>query len=282
MTNTFKIACLQTRPMPNFDSALQEMYDLAVSAVKKGAKLIALPEYCGGLVTQGSLLNPPSALEENHKVLTELKKFSSKFKVFTLIGSIAISSSNGKIFNRSYIFDDRGKILSRYDKIHLFDVTLSESEKYRESSVVSGGNTISVCKTKLGILGQTECYDLRFPSLYRQLSQAGAQIIFVPAVFTKKTGEAHWHILNRARAIENGAYIVSPCAIGKVKGGGEGYGHSLIVNPWGEIISDGGNERGVSFADINLDEVELTRKKIPSLTHDKKFSFLLEKERKTA
>ena len=282
MSSSFKIACLQTRPMPDFDSALEEIYDLSILAVKKGAKFITLPEYCGGLQTKGSLLNPPSSQEKNHKVLIELKKFSSENNVFILIGSIAISSSNGKILNRSYIIDDKGEILSRYDKIHLFDVDLSDTQRYRESSIISGGNIISICRSKFGILGQTICYDIRFPSLYRELSQAGAQIIFVPAVFTKKTGEAHWHILNRARAIENGAFIVSPCAIGKVQGGGEGYGHSLIVNPWGEIIADGGNERGVIFADINLDEVESTRKKIPSLTHDKKFGFLIQKERKTA
>jgi predicted amidohydrolase len=122
------------------------------------------------------------------------------------------------------------------------------------------------------MLGQTVCYDIRFPYLYRELSQSGAQIIFIPAVFTQKTGEAHWHVLNRARAIENGVFIVSPGAIGKIQGGGGGYGHSLVVNPWGEIISDGGDKRGISLAEINLDEVQQVRNKIPSLTHDKKIN----------
>ena len=155
----------------------------------------------------------------------------------------------------------------------MFDVDLSETEKYRESNAVSGGEKVNVCKTKFGILGQTVCYDIRFPYLYRELAKAGAQIIFIPAVFTQKTGEAHWHVLNRARAIENGVFIVSPGAIGEIQGGGGGYGHSLIVNPWGEIISDGGDKRSVTYAEIDLDEVELVRNKIPSLTHDKNIIF---------
>ena len=269
MENNFKIACVQTEPKPDFESALTEIFSLSSQAINEGAKLIALPEYCGGLKTENGMLRPPSSIEKDHLVLNELKKYSKQKKIFILIGSIAILNSEGKIFNRSFIIDDEGNIISRYDKVHLFDVDLSETEKYRESNAVSGGKNVSVIKTKFGILGQTVCYDIRFPYLYRELSHAGAEIIFIPAVFTQKTGEAHWHVLNRARAIENGVFIVSPGAIGSVQGGGGGYGHSLVVNPWGEIISDAGGKRGVSFADINLKEVQLVRNKIPSLTHDK-------------
>ena len=261
MAKNFKIACLQTRPMPNFDSALKEMYDLGVSAVNNGAKLIALPEYCGGLVTQGSLLNPPSALEENHKVLNELRKFSSQFKVFTLIGSIAISSSNGKIFNRSYIIDDRGKILSRYDKIHLFDVTLSENEKYRESSVVSGGNTISVCKTKLGILGQTVCYDLRFPEMSRALALAGSEVLIAPSAWVKgPMKEEHWITINKTRAIENGCYVISPDQVGNIY-----CGRSLVVDPYGKILLDMKKKQGIGYVEIDLKKVKQIRKSLPLL-----------------
>ena len=173
--------------------------------------------------------------------------------------------------NRSYIIDDFGNIISRYDKIHLFDIKLSEQESYLESATVQGGLKAVICQTPFGSLGQTICYDLRFPHLYRDLSKTGAEILFVPAVFTKKTGEAHWHVLNRARAIENGAFVVAPCAVGKVDGGGGGYGHSLIINPWGEILADGGADSGFINVNINLEEVSSARTRIPSLSHDKAF-----------
>ena len=194
-------------------------------------------------------------------------------KKFILIGSIAISGAAEKILNCSYIIDDFGNIISCYDKIHLFDFKLSENELYRESATVHGGETSVICQTPLGCFGQTICYDLRFPHLFRDLSQAGAEILFVPAAFTKKTGEAHWHILNRARAIENGAFVVAPCAVGKVEGGGECYGHSLIINPWGEVLADAGADSGFINVNIDLAEVDSTRKRIPSLSHDKVFEF---------
>jgi predicted amidohydrolase len=269
----FNIACLQTRPRPDFQSALDEAIALAEDAVAAGADFLTLPEYCGGLKTEGSAFAPPFATEENHPVLKGLRDFAKNRKKYLLIGSIAIKSSAEKILNRSYIIDDFGNIISRYDKIHLFDIKLSEQESYLESATVQGGEKAVICKTSFGCLGHTICYDLRFPHLYRDLSKAGAEILFVPAVFTKKTGEAHWHVLNRARAIENGAFVVAPCAVGKVEGGGGGYGHSLIINPWGEILADGGADSGFINVNINLEEVNSARTRIPSLRHDKAFVF---------
>ena len=267
----FNIACLQTRPRPDFQTALDEAIALAEEAVASGADFITLPEYCGGLKTEGSAFAPPSATEENHHVLKGLRDFAKIRKKYLLIGSIAIKGSAEKILNRSYIIDDFGNIISRYDKIHLFDIKLSEQESYLESATVQGGLKAVICQTPFGSLGQTICYDLRFPHLYRDLSKTGAEILFVPAVFTKKTGEAHWHVLNRARAIENGAFVVAPCAVGKVEGGGGGYGHSLIINPWGEILADGGADSGFINVNINLEEVSSARTRIPSLSHDKAF-----------
>ena len=269
----FNIACLQTSPRPDFQAALDEAISLAEKATAAGADIITLPEYCGGLKTAGSTFAPPFETEENHPVLKGLRDFAKNKKKFILIGSIAISGPADKILNRSYIIDDFGNIISRYDKIHLFDIKLSESELYRESSTVHGGETAVICQTPLGCFGQTICYDLRFPHLFRDLSQAGAEILFVPAAFTKKTGEAHWHVLNRARAIENGVFVVAPCAVGKVEGGGECYGHSLIINPWGEVLADAGAHSGFINVNINLEEVDSTRKRIPSLSHDKAFEF---------
>ena len=269
----FNIACLQTSPKPDFQSALEEAIVLAEESIEAGADFIALPEYCGGLKTEGSAITPPFATEENHPVLIGLRDFAKKRKKYLLIGSIAVTGPAGKILNRSYIVDEFGDILSRYDKIHLFDIKFSEKESYCESATVSGGQAAVICQTPLGCFGQTICYDLRFPHLYRKLSQAGAQILVVPAAFTKKTGEAHWHVLNRARAIENGAFVVAPCAVGKVEGGGESYGHSLIINPWGEILADAGSDSGLINANIDLEEVNSARMRIPSLRHDKSFQF---------
>ena len=269
----FNIACLQTSPKPDFQSALEEAIVLAEESIEAGADFIALPEYCGGLKTEVSAFTPPFATEENHPVLIGLRDFAKKRKKYLLIGSIAVTGPAGKILNRSYIVDEFGDILSRYDKIHLFDIKFSEKESYCESATVSGGQAAVICQTPLGCFGQTICYDLRFPHLYRKLSQAGAKILLVPAAFTKKTGEAHWHVLNRARAIENGAFVVAPCAVGKVEGGGESYGHSLIINPWGEILADAGSDSGLINANIDLEEVNSARMRIPSLKHDKTFKF---------
>ena len=269
----FNIACLQTSPKPDFQSALEEAIVLAEESIEAGADFIALPEYCGGLKTEASAFAPPFATEENHPVLKGLRDFAKKRKKYLLIGSIAVTGPAGKILNRSYIVDEFGNIISRYDKIHLFDIKFSEKESYCESATVSGGQAAVICQTPLGCFGQTICYDLRFPHLYRKLSQAGAKILLVPAAFTKKTGEAHWHVLNRARAIENGAFVVAPCAVGKVEGGGESYGHSLIINPWGEILADAGSDSGLINANIDLEEVNSARMRIPSLKHDKTFEF---------
>ena len=279
MPKIFKIACLQTRPLPTFSEALQEALELSKVAVNEGATFLALPEYCGGMKTKGTSLIPPTESEENHPVLNGIINFALNNNVFILLGSIAVSGPKNKIFNRSFIIDNNGAVLSRYDKIHMFDIELSKNEIYRESDSVIYGKKITVTETDFGKLGQTVCYDLRFPCLYRELSQAGAEILFVPAVFTKKTGEAHWHVLNRARAIENGAFVVSPCAYGDVDGGGSGYGHSMIVNPWGEVISDAGEGKGIIYASINLDEVKLARDKIPSLQHDRKFDLIIDKKK---
>ncbi len=272
MTRPVPIACLQTRPMPDFTSALDEALGLARTAADGGAKLIALPEYCGGLRTEGSAFAPPAAREADHPVLAGLREFADRHGVWLVIGSLAVAGSSDKIVNRGFVIDESGEIRSRYDKIHLFDIDLSKTESYRESALVDGGGQAVLVETPFGMLGHTICYDLRFPGLYRDLAKAGAEILLVPAAFTKKTGEAHWHVLNRARAIENGAFVVAPCAIGPVEGGGASYGHSLIVGPWGEVLADGGDDPGVVHATIDLDQVVETRQRIPSLSHDRPFT----------
>ncbi|MEM7321368.1 MAG: nitrilase-related carbon-nitrogen hydrolase, partial [Pseudomonadota bacterium] len=187
-------------------------------------------------------------------------------------GSIAINGPQGKILNRGYMIDDHGEIFGHYDKLHLFDVDLTAENVYRESETVQAGITARIYETPFAKIGHTICYDLRFPGLFRDLAQAGAEIICCPAAFTKISGEAHWHILNRARAIENTCFVVSPCAIGPVPGGGESYGHSLVVSPWGDVLTDGSNLPGVLHAQLDLDLVDQTAQRVPSLQHDRDYS----------
>jgi len=268
--------------MPDFQSALDEAIPLAEAAVQAGADILLLPEYCGGLASDGPALVPPSASETEHPVLTAFCAFAESRKVWVLLGSIAVDGPTGKIINRGFMIDDQGQIRGRYDKIHLFDVQITKTEIYRESTVVEAGNQAVVYDTPFGRIGHTICYDLRFPHLFRELAQAGAEIICVPAAFTRRTGEAHWHVLNQARAIENGVFVVAPCAIGKIAGGGESYGHSLVVSPWGDIVADGGTLPGVVHATIDLDEVAEARSRIPSLRHDRSFAGARAKSRSVA
>lgn len=275
MTRSLDLACLQTRPMPDFQTAIAEAVPLAEAAVQAGAELLFLPEYCGGLASDGAVLAPPVAPHGAHPMVEAMRDLARARSVWVLVGSVAVEGPGGKIINRGYMIDDAGQVRGTYDKIHMFDIQLSETEVYRESATVVPGAQAVIHDTPWGRIGHTICYDLRFPALYRALAQAqaGAEIICAPAAFTRKTGEAHWHVLNRARAIETTSFMVSPCAIGAVPGGGESYGHSLVVSPWGEVIADGGTLPGVVQAHIDLDKVAEARARIPSLDHDRDFTF---------
>ena len=272
MAREVRIGCVQTRPLATFDEAIAEARRLAGDAVAAGAELVCLPEYCGGLKSENGLFAPPTAPEARHPVLDALRGFAADAGVWMLIGSIAVDGPGDRLVNRGYVIDDGGGIRAHYDKIFLFDVDLSPTQQYRESAVVAPGEHAVVADTPWGRLGMTICYDLRFPQLYRALAQAGAEILAVPAAFTKVTGEAHWHVLNRARAIENGAMVVAPCAVGAVPGGGAAYGHSLVVSPWGEVLADGGDGVGYVVTTVDVESVATARGRIPSLRHDRPFS----------
>ena len=265
------ISCLQTVPKETIEESLYEALDLASIAIKDNSKFLFLPEYCGGITSNGKLYFPPSEKETNHLFLNEFKKFCETNKIWVSIGSIAIKLENNKIVNRSFILNPSGEIVSKYDKIHMFDISIDGEEHY-ESSTIHFGNKGVLAETEIGIIGHSICYDIRFPNLYRKLAQSGAEILIIPAAFTKTTGSAHWHILNRSRAIENVCFVISSCAVGKIPGGGESYGHSLIINPWGEIIKDGGDQRGIISTKINTNLVSKFRNQLPSLSHDKNFT----------
>ena len=266
------LACLQTRPRATFGQARDEALTLAQHAVAEGAEMLFLPEYCGGLAVEGRRILAPAAPEEEHPVLEALRSFAREREVWIMAGSVAVPGPDGRIANRGFTIGRDGRIASRYDKIHMFDIQLSESEVYEESASVAPGHRAALVEAEGTLIGHTICYDLRFPHLYRALAKAGAEILAVPAAFTQKTGEAHWHVLNRARAIENGAFVIAPGAHGLVPGGGATYGHSLIVDPWGVVLAHGGEGAGVVTAVIDLDEVAAARRKIPALSHDRPYA----------
>ena len=259
--------------------AIDEAMPMAEAAARAGAEMLFLPEYCGGLKSDGRRFTPPSEPEEMHAVLAAFRGFAREKGVWVNLGSIAVDGPDGKIVNRGFMIDDQGEIFGRYDKIHLFDINYSAETVYRESDTVMPGARAVLHETPKAKIGHTICYDLRFPGLFRDLAQRGAEILICPAAFTKATGEAHWHVLNRARAIENTCFVVSPCAVGPVEGGGESYGHSLVVSPWGEVLSDGDRLPGVLHAQLDLDLVGESAARIPSLSHDRDYEIDVVKAR---
>ncbi len=263
-----KIACLQTRPKPDFESAIQEALQLARLA-ETDTKMLFLPEYCSGIKVDGQKFLAPAAEPNVNPMLLALQAHAKENNVWIMAGSVAVPGSSGRIRNAGFVINDQGELVTRYDKIHLFDIQLSGDEVYRESDSVEAGDQLTLVASPLGLIGHTICYDLRFPQLYRDLSQAGAEILAIPAAFTRATGAAHWHALCRARAIENGAYVVAPCAVGDIEGGGGSYGHSLVIDPWGEIIADGGDAPGVVHATLDMSRVASARERIPNLQHDR-------------
>jgi deaminated glutathione amidase len=278
MTETFKAACIQNCATPDVHHDIEVLSRLVERAAAEGAKLIGLPEYCAGLDTKDGQLFPFSAPEADHPAIPAMARLAQKHAAWILIGSIGVRSPDRRVFNRSLMLDPRGQVVARYDKIHMFDVDLGEGHSYRESATIAPGKEAVLAPSIGGPLGMSICYDLRFASLYRTLAQAGAHILAIPAAFTRITGEAHWHILHRARAIENGAYVFAPCQYGTLAGGSECFGHSLIVDPWGRILADGGDGEGICIADIDISEVKRTRARIPSLNHDREFAIELKRQ----
>jgi predicted amidohydrolase len=203
-----------------------------------------------------------------------LREVARKLAIYIHIGSLAIKASPEKAANRSFLIDRRGQVIARYDKIHMFDVDLAGGESYRESNTYRPGELAMVADLPWGRLGLTVCYDLRFPALYRALAEAGASFLAIPSAFTRQTGEAHWHVLQRARAIENGCFVFAAAQGGKHENGRETFGHSLVVDPWGRILAEGGTEPGVIMAEIDPAEVVAARSRIPSLHHGRRFELV--------
>ena len=272
MTATFTAACVQNEGLADMAASIAAATELVRAARADGAELICLPEYfaCYKAAESEVVVGPHA--EPAHPALAHFRSLAEELGAWLLLGSLAITAGPGKIFNRSYLLTARGAIAARYDKIFLFDVDLASGESYRESALIEPGGRATLAPLPWVTLGLSICYDLRFPQLYRALAQAGAEVLTVPAAFTKTTGEVHWHLLLRARAIETGCYVIAPCQCGDHGGGRATYGHSLIVDPWGRVLADGGEGPGFVTAGIDPAEVAKARRMIPSLDHDRPFA----------
>ena len=250
---------------------IQTACDFITEASAMGADMVLLPEYSVMMTSSSDSIRTEARVEGEHPALPAFKAAAKKAGVWLHAGSLAIQTDGGKIANRSYVISPDGDVVATYDKIHMFDVDLSETESYRESDTYQPGNTAKIVNLPWGRMGLSTCYDVRFPYLYRTMARRGADMFCVPAAFTRTSGKAHWHVLLRARAIENGCFVMAPAQTGSHPGGVETYGHALIINPWGEIIADAGEAPGIIIADIDTAEVKNAREKIPSLNSDMDF-----------
>jgi predicted amidohydrolase len=266
-----RVACVQMRSGTDVAENVGAADGFIRDAAAQGADLIATPEMTTLLDRSRGAPWEKSKDEASDPGLVHFRALAKELRTTLLIGSLSVRAEAGKCANRSFLIRPDGEIAARYDKIHMFDVQLNAGNIYRESDSYAAGGAAVVAEMPLAKLGMTVCYDVRFPELFRQLAIAGAQVIAVPAAFTRITGEAHWHILLRARAIETGCFIIAPAQAGKHQDGRETYGHSLIIDPWGEILAEGGTEPGVIAATLDLAKVDEVRGKIPSLNHVRPF-----------
>lgn len=243
-------------------------------AAKQGAEFILTPEVTNTISMNRSWQDKVLNLEEADKTLAALRAEAAALNVWLLIGSLALKTgdADGRLANRSFLVDPSGEIIARYDKIHMFDVEISPEESYRESAGYRPGAQAVLAETPFAKIGMAICYDVRFAHLFRRLAQAGAEILTVPAAFSKVTGQAHWETLLRARAIETGCFVLAPAQTGHHGKNRFTYGHSLIVAPWGEVLADGGVEPGVTVVDIDLSKVAEARRRVPSLVHDQEIA----------
>jgi len=268
----FRAACIQLRSGDAIAENIRFTSELIREAAAGGGQFIATPENTTLMAPDGGAKLAQSFDEAHDPALPVFTALARELGVWLLIGSLAIKVSESKTANRSFLIDPSGAIAARYSKIHLFDVDLPSGETYRESNTVAGGGEAVLAQTPWGKIGLSVCYDIRFPALYRQLAQQGAFAFTAPSAFTQTTGNAHWHVLLRARAIENGAYMIAPAQGGCHANGRATYGHSLIVDPWGEILAEGGTEPGIVMAEIDPARAAEARAKIPSLRHDRPFT----------
>ena len=270
----FRAGLIQMRsgrtPQANLDDAAR----LIGEAKAAGADYVLTPEMTNIMETSREKLFATVLEEDKDASLAAFRDLARKHSIFVHVGSLAIKVSPDKAANRSYLIGKQGEIVAVYDKIHMCDVDLAGGESYRESRSYRPGESAVVADLPFARFGLTICYDLRFPALYRALAEAGATVLTIPSAFTRQTGEAHWHLLIRARAIENGSFVLAAAQGGQHENGRETFGHSLAVDPWGRILAEGGTEPGVVIADIDPAEVTAARSRVPSLQHGRRFDIV--------
>lgn len=272
-----KVAALQLCASDDPVANLALTLSMVQRAAEAGAQFIATPEVTNCVSSSRRRQNEVLALQENDQTLAAMCAAAARLGVWISVGSLALKLPDDDRFtNRSFMIDPSGQIIAQYDKIHMFDVTLSETEQYRESDGYrAGGNAVNA-DTAFGKIGMTICYDIRFPHLYRGLAKSGASILLIPAAFAQPTGRAHWEVLLRARAIETGCFVIAAAQTGEhqtTQGRPrKTYGHSMIVSPWGEIMADAGEDQGIIYADLDLSLVESTRARVPSILSNQSFS----------
>lgn len=271
MGSALRVGLVQLRsgrePAANLDAAAA----LIREAARDGAQYVQTPEVTNIMELDRKVLFEKLQDEGADATLASLRQLTRELGITLHIGSLALKVSDAKAVNRGFVIDPDGEISARYDKIHMFDVDLGNGESYRESNAYRPGERAILTDVDGIRLGMTICYDLRFPSLYRALAEGGAKVLTVPSAFTRPTGEAHWHVLLRARAIENGAYVLAAAQGGRHENGRDTYGHSLVVDPWGRVIAEGGTDPGVILAEIDMAEVAAARARVPSLANGRRF-----------
>ena len=272
-----KVAALQLCASDDPVANLALTLSMVQRAAEAGAQFIATPEVTNCVSSSRRRQNEVLALQENDQTLAAMCAAAARFGVWISVGSLALKLPDDDRFtNRSFMIDPSGQIIAQYDKIHMFDVTLSETEQYRESDGYRAGGHAVIADTAFGKIGMTICYDIRFPHLYRGLAKSGASILLIPAAFAQPTGRAHWEVLLRARAIETGCFVIAAAQTGEHQTSQgrprKTYGHSMIVSPWGEIMADAGEDQGIIYADLDLSLVESTRARVPSILSNQSFS----------
>jgi predicted amidohydrolase len=263
-----KIALFQSNAGIDPEANAGALVDAIEKAAAGGAEILFTPEMSGLLDRDVQRARKNLRAEGEDMVLAAVSEAARKHRIWLHIGSLAVLADNDKVANRGFVIDREGQVRARYDKIHLFDVDLPTGESWRESNTYSPGKgVVLVNGTPVGKLGLTICYDLRFPGLFARLAEADADLISVPAAFTVPTGKAHWHVLLRARAIEAGLFVVAAAQVGRHEDGRQTYGHSLVVDPWGDVLLDMGEDQGIGFAEIDLARISDVRSRIPALSH---------------
>jgi predicted amidohydrolase len=263
-----RIALLQTTTGIDPDANAAALVAGVTQAARGGAAMLFTPEMSGLLDRDRERAAPHVVPEDANPVLAAVRAAAKAHGVWVALGSLAVARDDARWANRSFLVDDEGAVVARYDKIHMFDVELASGETWRESAAYAPGEAVVTAETPVGRLGLSVCYDVRFPALFEALGRRSCDVIAIPAAFTVPTGKAHWHLLQRARAVEASAFVVAAAQVGEHADGRRTYGHSLVVDPWGEVLLDmGGEAPGLGFAEIDLRRIAEIRKQLPSLAN---------------